>query len=98
MSKKATDIVAYIGLIGWIIAYLAGDREASRFHLNQALVLAIAEIIVGVLERVLKSGILNVVLAILGVVLFVLWIIGIAAAIRGEDKKIPLLGDIELLK
>lgn len=41
MSKRTTDIVAYLTWIGLIVAFLAGDRRNSRFHLNQALVLSI---------------------------------------------------------
>ena len=39
MSKKTTDIVAYITWIGLIVALLVGDRQGSRFHMNQALVI-----------------------------------------------------------
>lgn len=34
MNKQATDIVAYLSWPGLLIAFLAGDRHASRFHLN----------------------------------------------------------------
>ena len=39
MDKKITGIVAYITWIGWLIAFLAGDKEGAKFHLNQALVI-----------------------------------------------------------
>lgn len=39
MDKKTTDIVGYIGWIGFLIAFLAGTKEESKFHLNQALLL-----------------------------------------------------------
>lgn len=39
MDKKTTDIVAYLTWIGFIIALVSGDKENSKFHLNQALVL-----------------------------------------------------------
>lgn len=39
MDAKTTSIVAYITLIGLIIALCAGDKEGARFHLNQALVI-----------------------------------------------------------
>ena len=93
MDKKVTGIVAYIGIIGWVIAYLIGDREGAKFHLNQALVLALAELVAGVV-----GGIIPIVGAVLGIVLFVLWVMGIVAAIQGKEKKVPLLGDIALLK
>ena len=39
MDKKTTSWVSYITFIGWIIAYLAGDKEGAKFHLNQSLVI-----------------------------------------------------------
>ena len=39
MNKKTTDMVAYITWIGLLVAFIIGDRENSKFHLNQALVL-----------------------------------------------------------
>ena len=93
MDKKVTGIVAYITLIGWAIAYLIGDREGAKFHMNQALVLALAELVVGIV-----GGIIGIVGTVLGVVMFVLWVIGIVGAIQGKEKKGPLLGDIVLLK
>ena len=39
MSKKTTDIVAYITPIGLLLAFLIGDRENCKFHINQALVI-----------------------------------------------------------
>lgn len=100
MDKKVTGILAYFSLIGWLIAYLAGDKEGAKFHLNQGLVLAIAEIVLGVADVILGyiplvGGLISSVLSIL---LFVLWLIGLIAAIKGEDKAVPVLGGIKILK
>ena len=97
MSKKATDIVSYITIIGWIIAYCAGSREESKFHLNQALVLDVAEIILSVLAKAF-SGLLGWILGIIDIVLFILWIIALVHAVKGEDKAVPILGGIQILK
>lgn len=39
MDKKTTGIVAYLTWIGLVIAFVAGDKEGAKFHLNQALVI-----------------------------------------------------------
>ena len=39
MDKRTTDIVAYLTWVGLLIALIFGDRENSKFHLNQALVI-----------------------------------------------------------
>ena len=89
MTTKATNIVAYIGLIGWIIAFIAGDREGGKFHLNQALVLNLASLICSWIPLV---GWL------LAIVIFVFWIMGIVSAIKDEEKELPLIGKIQILK
>lgn len=103
MGKKATDIVAYLGPIGLIIAYLLGSREESGFHLNQALVLCLASIILSVASGILGKlpllgGIIAFLLGLVSLVCFVLWIMGIASAISGTEKQVPILGNFQLLK
>lgn len=95
MSKKATGIVAYITWIGWLVAFFAGDREGAKFHLNQALIIALGEIIVGILAYV---PVVKYVAGIISLFLFVCWIIGLIAACKEEEKEIPLIGSIKILK
>ena len=45
MDARTTSIVAYITWIGLIIAFVAGDKEGAKFHLNQALVIALAALL-----------------------------------------------------
>ncbi len=103
MSKKTTDIVAYLSPIGLILAYIFGDRKNSKFHLNQALVLALADIILSVILRIcdhipLVRILTAVIGGLLGLVFLIFWIIGFASAISGTEKKVPILGEIVLLK
>lgn len=89
MNKKVTSIVAYITIIGWLIAFLAGDKEGAKQHLNQALVLAIVELVVSWIPFI--GG-------ILGLVCFVFQIWGIVKACQDDDSPLPLVGGIQLLK
>lgn len=95
MDKKATGIVAYISLIGWLIAFFAGDREGAKFHLNQALLLVIGQFAVGILAAI---PIVKYVAGIVSLFLVVCWFIGLIAACKGEEKEIPLIGGIKILK
>lgn len=101
MSKKVTDIVSYIGIIGWIIAYLAGDRAEAKFHLNQSLVLNLATLI----NSYVLSGFLMfipivgpIVSWVISIVLLVFWVMGLVYACKDQEKKIPLIGEIVILK
>lgn len=88
MNAKTTGIVAYLTWIGFIIAICAGDKEGAKFHLNQALV-------------VLLFSLLSVIPCIgwiWGIFMLVCWIMGLIAAINEEEKEIPLLGKIKIIK
>ena len=89
MDKKVTGIVAYITWIGWLIAFLAGDKEGAKFHLNQALVLMIAGTI---------CGFVPIIGWITAIVVFVFQIMGLIYAIQDVEKEVPLVGKIQILK
>jgi uncharacterized membrane protein len=89
MDKKTTGIVAYITWIGLLIAFIAGDKEGAKFHLNQALVVWIAGLICGFIPLIGWIG---------SLFCLVCAIIGLISAINGTEKEDPLLGQIKLLK
>lgn len=100
MDKKTTSWVAYITFIGWIVAYCAGDKEGAKFHLNQALIIWIGYLCI------IPAAIILVFIPIIGwlaiwaaiIFLFVCWIIGLINAINQEEKELPLIGQIKILK
>lgn len=96
MNKKTTGIVAYITWIGWIIAFFAGDKEGAKFHLNQALVISLAGIVCSIIARITIVG--AIIGGIASIVVFIFWIMGLVAACKEEEKEVPLLGKIKLLK
>lgn len=100
MDKKVTGIVAYLTIVGWLVAYLAGDKNGAKFHLNQALVIALGEIILyfagGILGLIPIVG--WIISTVLSILLFVCWILGILGAIKGENKPVPVVGGIKILK
>lgn len=95
MSKKTTDIVAYITWIGWIVAFCAGTKQESKFHLNQALIIWLVNIILTILANI---PVVNIVAGILSIVMFVFWIMGLVSACQGKEKELPLIGSIKILK
>ena len=88
MDKKTTGIVAYLTWIGWLIALLAGDKEGAKFHINQALVILLFSLLL----------IIPCIGWIWGIFMIVCWFIGFIAAINEEEKSIPLLGNIKIIK
>ena len=88
MNKKTTAMVAYVTWVGLLIAFIAGDRENSKFHLNQALVIWL----VGFLSAIPIVG------WIIGIAAFVFAVMGFVSAFNGEEKPLPIIGGIKLLK
>ncbi|MCI9337271.1 MAG: hypothetical protein HFH93_06995 [Lachnospiraceae bacterium] len=95
MDRKTTGIVAYLTIVGWFVAYFVGDREDAKFHLNQALVVHMTFIVLSILARI---PIVGWFVWILNAVVFVIGVLGIIYAIQDQDKEVPLLGIIKLLK
>ena len=96
MNKHATDIVAYLSWPGLLIAFLAGDRVGSRFHLNQSLVIWIAGTVIGIVAK--WTPLFGWLIGLVGGLFCgVCWFIGIINAIQGVEKEVPLLGQIHLL-
>lgn len=88
MDKKVTGIVAYLSWIGLIIAFCVGDKEGAKFHLNQALVIMLFSL----LSMVPLIG------WIWGIFMIVCWFMGLIAAINEEEKPVPLIGGIKIIK
>jgi len=88
MDAKTTSIVAYITWIGFFVALLAGDREGAKFHLNQALVILLFSLL----------SIVPCIGWIWGIFMFICWILGLIAAINQEEKPVPLIGQIKIIK
>lgn len=93
-KNKVNAILSYLGIL-ILVPLLSEDAKKStyaQFHLNQGLVLLIAGVVGNLFFWIPLFG------WAAAVAFFVIWIIGLIGAIQGEMKKIPLLGNIELIK
>lgn len=88
MDKKTTGWVAYLTWIGLIVAFVAGDKEGAKFHLNQALVIFLFSLL----------SVIPCIGWIWGIFMLVCWVMGLVAAINEEEKEVPLIGGIKILK
>lgn len=97
-KNKVNAILSYLGIL--IIVPLVSDEAKksayAKFHLNQGLVLLISSV---VLSFVWIVPVLGWIVGFFGgIALFVIWIMALISAIQGEMKRMPLLGNIELIK
>lgn len=100
MDGKTISIISYFSLIGWIIAFVMYNSNKSRlaaFHIRQSLGLMIAAIALYIVMFIflfipVLGWIVSILIYICLVGIFVLWIIGLVAAINGQEKPVPVLG------
>lgn len=88
MDKRTTGIVAYITWIGLLIAVIAGDKDGAKFHVNQALVIYLFSLL----------GLIPCIGWIWEIFMLVCWIMGLIAAINEEEKPVPVIGGITIIK
>jgi uncharacterized membrane protein len=99
-KNRAFGILAYIGILFLVPLLAAPDSKFAKFHANQGLNLFIGECILGIAWWVL------VWIPVIGwlagfaawVILVTLSIMGIINAANGKMQKLPLVGDIQLIK
>ena len=104
-NGKTAAIISYLTPIGWLIAYFGfyqnNKTALASYHLRQTLLFYIVWAILRFGLSILLSAIwlatgffsLFTLLWVIQIIFFVLWIIGLIAAVNGEQKEIPVLGD-----
>lgn len=90
---KTTAIVAYLTLIGLIIAFIMNSDKKNafaNFHIRQALGIGLTGLALGIVNII---PILGWIVGVFGsLLLIVLWVIGLMGAINGRQKEVPILG------
>ncbi len=91
---KNMAIIAYITIIGLIIAFVMNNDKKDAFasyHIKQSLGLALTGLALGIVGMI---PILGWIINILGIfVLLYMWVIGLMNAINGNEKTVPFLGE-----
>jgi uncharacterized membrane protein len=93
MDDKTKSIVAHLTLIGWIIALVMNQNDKgpnTSFYLRQFLGLMILYLVGWVVGIVTFSWVAMVVM----IICFVLWILSIVGAASGQQKPLPVVGDM----
>lgn len=103
-EKEITQDEKTMAVVAWFIFFvpLLTDQKDSKFvkfHVNQALNLILIGGAAYAVASILAIALIGfLLLPIIGVAMFILWIIGLIGALNGEMKKLPIIGDIELIK
>lgn len=93
-ENKNIAIIAYITIIGLIIAFVMNNEKKDPFaayHIKQSLGLALTGLALGVVGLI---PILGWIINIFGIfVLLYMWVVGLMNAINGKENSVPFLGE-----
>lgn len=92
-QNKNAAIVAYLTIIGAVIAIFMNNENKSAFasfHIRQALGIFLTFFLLGYPIGYFDSWMIS---SAFYIFFFILWIYGFLAALNGEEKKVPLVGD-----
>lgn len=92
---KKIAIIAYLTIIGLVIAFLMNkekNNEFAKFHIRQNLGLFVIGLLSSIIQFIPIIG--QIAGPIIGLLLFVLWIIGLLGAINNKEKEVPFVGNM----
>ena len=95
-ENKLITILCYFGIL-FLIPYLVKqDSQFVKFHSNQGLVLFLFSLISGIASKLPFIG--WIIGLACGIFVLVCFILGIVNVCNGDMKKLPIIGEIEILK
>lgn len=106
-NDKLMGVLAYLGILVLVPLLVAKDSKFAQYHAKQGITLLVAEIALTViywiagLIAIVTGGIGFILFPLVGIVwlgLIILAILGIVNAINGEEKPLPIVGGIKLMK
>ncbi len=95
-ENKILAVLSYFGILFLIPLLVAPKSKFAKFHANQGCVLFIAEVALSVVWIVPILGWL--VGFVGGIATLVLAIMGIINALNGKSEKLPIIGDVSVIK
>lgn len=98
-NPRTVAFVCYITFIGWLIAWFAlypGNKtRLAAFHIRQSLLINILALALNVVfSFTLASQLMWPIAGILGLLLFILWLMGFWDAINGRERLLPVVGPL----
>lgn len=95
-AKKAMAILAYILFLIPLLA--ARDSRFATYHANQGLVLFLAMLAVNIVGAIIPLVGWLIITPFGNLAIFILAVIGIVNAAKGQAKPLPLIGGIRLIQ
>jgi uncharacterized membrane protein len=89
---KTNATISYLTIIGTLIAFVLNkDKNAfANFHIRQNIGL---NVLYFINQYIIYKYVNWIVGSIIGITIFVLWIIGLSGVLKGEKKMVPFIGE-----
>ena len=104
-NNKVYAVLSYIGFLFIIPLIVSNNSKFAKFHANQGLVLFLTELAFSLASSIVKAvcyalgiGFISTLLNLVNLLFFVLVVIGIINAASGRAKKLPVIGQIQIIK
>lgn len=93
-EDRTVAVLSYITIIGFIVAIVMHQSRKTQlgaFHLRQVLGMVLTAAAGAVCAVVPILGWIVWILVVIG--LFILWLVGLLAALKGDMRPVPILGE-----
>lgn len=102
-QSRPMSILAYLSLLVVIPLFLDKGSKYTRYHCNQGLILAIPEVVCGVVLGLLDGlpligWIFRLAEGVLGILFLLFSVLGIVNVVNGRAKALPVFGGLRVLK
>ena len=91
---KTIAIISYLTIIGLVAAIIMNNKEKTalgQFHIRQSIGISVTGMALGLVRFV--PGVGGIAVSIVGLLLLIALILGLLAAISGERKPLPFIGE-----
>lgn len=100
-EDRTVAILTYITIVGFIIAIVMHSSKKTTlgaFHLRQGLGLFVTGLVIWIPGLIISfipfvNFLMIIIWPLVGISLFVLWVMGLIAAVNGQQKPMPVMGE-----
>lgn len=106
--NKGMAILAYFGPLVFVPMFAAKNSKFARFHANQGLTLFILDVAYAIVQAILSAiflaiswqlwSVMTTILGLAWIVIGILAVIGVINAAKGNEKELPVIGKVKILK
>lgn len=106
-ASRGISIVSYIGFLFFVPLLVNQNSPYTKFHVNQGLINFILGVVLAIISGVLNAifggiplvgWVIRSITGLLYIPTLILAIIGIVNAAQGQAKRLPIIGNIDLIK